>query len=127
MISDSAIVLSSIKLLKNKKLIEGRKPNYYFSQLLAQATGQKARYSKAKAFDKQYYMDLVCKSIDEHGSLERKDIDELLWDKLPDQMNYQKKKNKVNNLISEMNRLRLIEKIGSRTQSKWVKINPALS
>lgn len=38
------------------------------------------------AFDKQYYLDLICKAVKEHGSLSRKDIDELLWNKLPDWM-----------------------------------------
>lgn len=74
------------KHLKNKKLIEGRKPNYYIGLKVASKTGQKAAYSKNKAFDKSYYLDLILKSIREHSSLERKDIDELLWNKLPDWM-----------------------------------------
>jgi ATP-dependent DNA helicase RecG len=67
-------------------LIEGRKPNFFVAKSLAQQTGQKARYSKNLAFDKQYYLDLICKAVKEHGSMARKDIDELLWNKLPDWM-----------------------------------------
>ena len=47
------------KLLKAKALIEGRKPNFYIAQPVAQQTGQKASYSKNRAFDKQYYLDLI--------------------------------------------------------------------
>lgn len=59
------------KLLKAKKLIEGRKPNYFISIKVAQQTGQKASYSKNKAFDKRYYLDLIEKAIREHGSVDR--------------------------------------------------------
>jgi ATP-dependent DNA helicase RecG len=44
------------KRLKSKSLIEGRKPNFYIAKPIAQKTGQKASYSKNKAFDKQYYI-----------------------------------------------------------------------
>ena len=106
--------------LRKKKFIEGRKPNYYLSKQIAQATGQKAGYSKAKAFDKDYYIDLVLKSIEEHDFMERKDIDALLWTKLPDILDEKQKKNKIKNILSEMGRNDLIENIGSRGQSKWV-------
>ena len=74
------------KHLKDKKLIEGRKPNYYIGIKVAQTIGQKARYSKNRAFDKNYYLDLIEKAIKEHNSLERKEVDELLWNKLPEWM-----------------------------------------
>ena len=63
------------KHLKGKKLIEGRKPNYYIGIKVAQKTGQKAAYSKNKAFDKSYYLDLIEKAIREHKRLERNEID----------------------------------------------------
>lgn len=59
------------KLLKAKKLIEGRRPNYYIGIKVAQKSGQKASYTKNKAFDKQYYLDLIVKSIKHHKSLRR--------------------------------------------------------
>ncbi len=79
-----------------------------------------AKYSKNKAFDKQYYFDLIIKSIKEHGDLNRKDIDELLWNKLPDWMNDKKKKNKVGNLLSELRNKGEIVNEGGVGTSKWV-------
>jgi len=108
------------KLLKAKALIEGRKPNFYIAKPLAQKTGQKASYSKNRAFDKQWYLDLLCKAIGEHGSLTRKEIDELLWNKLPDVMDDKQKKNKVTNLLSECRRGKKIVNQGSDAHSKWV-------
>lgn len=105
------------KLLKAKGLIEGRKPNFFIAKRVAQQTGQKAAYSKNKAFEKRYYLDLILKSIEEHGSLARSDIDELLWNKLPEWMDDAKKKNKVTNLLTE---LRQSGRIESKGKSGWV-------
>jgi len=108
------------KLLRSKKLIEGRRPNYYIGIRVAQKTGQKATYSKNKAFDKNYYLDFIVKSIREHGSLSRSDVDELLWKKLPDWMNDKQRKNKIGNLISELRIKKEIKNIGNDKYSKWV-------
>jgi ATP-dependent DNA helicase RecG len=108
------------KRLKGKSLIEGRKPNFYIAKKVAQKTGQRASYSNNKAFEKQYYIDLICKSIKEHGSLTRKDIDELLWKKLPDWMDDNQRKNKITNLIAKCRRGGKIVNQGSYSQSKWV-------
>jgi ATP-dependent DNA helicase RecG len=113
---------SEEKHLKSKKLIEGRKPNFYISLQVAQTIGQKAGYSKNKAFDKVYYLDLIEKAIAEHGHLNRKDVDELLWKKLPDWMDDKQKKIKVNNLLSELRLKIRIENIGSDASPKWILI-----
>lgn len=111
------------RLLKGKSLIEGRKPNFYIAQPVAQKTGQKASYSKNKAFEKQYYLDLICKAAGEHGALSRKDIDELLWNKLPEWMDDKQRKIKVGNLIGELRRNGRIANSGSDTQPSWSLIN----
>ena len=108
------------KLLKAKSLIEGRKPNFYIAQKVAQKIGKKASYSKNRAFDKQYYLDMICKAIGEHGSLNRNEIDELLWDKLPDVMNDKQKKSKVGNLITELRKKGTIHNTGTSKQSSWL-------
>lgn len=112
-----------IQLLKAKRLIEGRKPNFFIAKPVAQKTGQKATYSKNRAFDKQYYIDLLCKALGEHGSLTRTDIDELLWNKLPDWMAEPQKKHKVTNLLSECRMKGKIAKHRLDGGSGWVLLN----
>jgi len=107
------------KHLKTHKLIEGRRPNYFLSRQLSQVTGQKAIYSKYKAFDKAYYLDLIMKAIEEHKYLERKDVDELLWKKLPDWMDDKQKKIKINNLLSELRKNTKIKNSGSDKKPIW--------
>lgn len=111
------------RLLKAKELIEGRKPNFFIAQMVAEKTGQKASYSKNKAFEKQYYLDFILKAIDENGSMTRKDIDELLWNKLPDWMTEKQRKIKVSNLIGELRRGGKIANKGSDTKPSWALIN----
>ena len=114
------ITKDAAKLLRKQNLIEGRKPNYFVSAYVAKITGQKATYSKNKGFSKIYYLDFFLKAVKEHGSLSRKDIDDLLIDKLPDIYNKMQKKVKVNNLIAELRRKGEIINVGSDTKPKWV-------
>ncbi|MCU0469930.1 MAG: putative DNA binding domain-containing protein [Arcicella sp.] len=107
-------------ILRKQKLIEGRTPNYFVSASIAQATGQKASYSKNKAFEKTYYLDLIIKSITEHGFLERSDVDELLWNKLPDWMDDKQRKSKITNLLTELRKGNKVKNEGNDTKSKWV-------
>ncbi len=108
------------KSLKSKKLIEGRKPNFYIGLKVAETTGQKAAYSKNTAFNKQDYLDWIIKSLKEHQFLERKDIDQLLWDKLPEWMDEKQKKNKITTLLTVLRKKGVCSNIGSDFKSKWV-------
>jgi ATP-dependent DNA helicase RecG len=108
------------KTLKKKHLIEGRKPNYYISARIAQTTGQKAEYTKAKGFEKDKYFQLILNCIKQHSFAERKDIDALLWDVLPNKLAEKQKKTKINHLLTDLKQKELIENIGNDFKSKWV-------
>lgn len=108
------------KLLKAKSLIEGRKPNFYIAQKVAQKIGQKGSYTKNKAFDTQYYADLICKALKQHGEMNRKEIDDLLANKLPDWMSADQKKNKVTNLLTSCKKQEKIKNIGVDSRPRWV-------
>jgi ATP-dependent DNA helicase RecG len=110
----------SANMLRKEKLIEGRKPNYYVGKDVSQTTDKKAEYSKNKAFDKQQYFEWILKSIKEHGSMSRKEIDQLLWNMLPVWMNIEQKSNRIKNLISELRREGKIINKGTDTQSEWI-------
>lgn len=109
-----------LKLLRDKGLVEGKKPNIIISVRVAQTTGQKAAYTRNKAFDKQQYFDWIIKGIKDHGSLTRKDIEGLLWNKLSDLYNEKQKKKKITNLLSELRVKGKINNVGTDLNSKWV-------
>lgn len=111
-----------LKQLRTKGLVEGKKPNILISVQVAQATGQKAAYTRNKGFDKQQYFDWIIQGIKYHGSLSRQDIELLLWDRLSDLYSDRQKKIKINNLISDLRKMGRINNIGSDAKSKWVLI-----
>ena len=99
---------SELKYLRKNNLVEGRKGNIYLSKSVAQKTGQKSRYTKAKGFNNNYYLDLIIEAIKDHGSVTRKEIDDLLWDKLPEILDDDQKKHKVMNLIAQLREKKII-------------------
>ena len=106
--------------LRKKKLIEGRKPNYFVGAKIVKTTGQKSEYSKNKGMTKQYYLDFIMQAISQHGSMNRKDIDNLLWNKLPDIISDKQKKNMITNLISELRINHKIFNSGTAKNSEWI-------
>jgi ATP-dependent DNA helicase RecG len=109
------------KLLKNKKLIEGRKPNYFIAAHIAEATDQKAEYIKNRGLKDDHYKRLVIDFINQYGKATKEDIDRLLLDILPAILDEKKKKNKVRNLIFAMSsKDRLIKNEGTRTKPQWI-------
>ena len=73
--------------------------------------------------DNKYYQDLILQAIEQHNSLDRSDIDELLITKLPEWMNEYQKKIKVNNLIADLRSKNKIKNEGSDYKSKWIIVN----
>jgi ATP-dependent DNA helicase RecG len=57
--------------------------------------------------------------VREHGPVSRKQIDELLLDKLPEVMTEKQKKSKVHNLLGELSGARRIRNVGTRSQPNW--------
>jgi ATP-dependent DNA helicase RecG len=109
------------KSLKTKKLIEGRRPkNLYISLDVATAVDRKADYIKNRSFDKCYFKDLIIAYLSKFDSATRKDIDALLFDKVPDVMDYQQKRLFIKNLLQEMRKEGRIKTIGNTYSAKWV-------
>lgn len=118
------LTLDEYKALRAQKLVEGRYPNVFVAANIADITGDKTSYIKNRAFDDEYYKKLVIELIKKFGSATRKDIDDLLMDKLSDTLNEKQRKNKIKNLIYDMSRKeKTIKNIGSDAKSIWVLIN----
>ena len=109
----------AVRGLKRKGLIEGRKPRYRVSSTVAAASGKKAAYIKTRAFDDQHYADMLVQYLREFGTASRKDIDDLLWDKLSDALDEAQKTNKIGNLLSALRRKGVIFNAGSKPAPAW--------
>lgn len=115
-----SITDDSARLLKSKGLIEGRKPNYYLSAAVAKITNKKAEYTRNKGLDKEMLESFILKHIQNHGHATRDEIDQLLFDKLPDYLDEKQRKKKIENILQGLRKNKKIENIGVPKKSKWI-------
>lgn len=110
-----------IKHLRKLHLIEGKQPNLYLSSSVSKNIHSSAQYIKNKAFNDKYYKDLILEYLHVYQRAKRKDIRELLLDKLPDTLTEKQKEYKIGNLLTAMKRENLIEPNSDNRQiSEWV-------
>lgn len=109
----------AIRALKRKGLVEGRKPRFRVSAAIAAVSSKKVDYIKHRAFEEQHYVDWIVQYLREFGSASRKDVDDLLWDKLSDALDETQKKNKIGNILGSLRRKEVIFNAGSKAAPKW--------
>ncbi len=107
--------------LRALKLVEGRLGSLYLSASVAKSIEDEAGYIKNKGFDDQYYKDLIVEYLKKYEKANRKEIDKLLWDKLPDSLSDVQKKNKIHNMLTALKRKGIIDKDNKNQQtSSWI-------
>ena len=107
--------------LRGQKLVEGRMTSLYLSASAAKSIDESATYIKNKGFDDKYYKDLIVEYLKQYGRAKKKDIRELLWDKLPNVLSDVQKENKIHNLLASLKRQGIIGKDSENQQrSNWV-------
>lgn len=99
---------NSIKMLRKEGLIEGRKPHLYVSKRIAKATNLEVEYTLKKGFDDAECQQWIIKALKDHTELSRKQINELLWSKLPIDFSDKQKLSKIKNLLYKMHRNNII-------------------
>ena len=109
----------SITRLRRKKLIEGRKPNFYLSASIASATQKKAEYIRTRAQNNDYYEKLICDYLIKFKEATRKEINDLLWQKLSDGLNEEQKDNKIASILTKLRRVGAIKNIGPKKIPRW--------
>ncbi len=106
--------------LKRARLIEGRKPYYHVSAVVANATASKADYIHTRAQDNVFYAKLVTDFISKFGKATRPELEKLLFSKLSDALSEEQKVKKVSNLLTSLRRSGKIRNIGPRKVPQWV-------
>ena len=115
---------SAIALLRKHHLVEGRANNLYLSAEVAKNIDEEATYIKNKAFNDQYYRDLIIQYLKKYKKAKKKDIRDLIWDKLPDILDDTKKNRKISTLLTSL-RYKGIIKTDSPNQqlSCWILVD----
>ena len=88
--------------LRRAKLIEGRKPNFFVSAHVADATNMRAQYTRNKGLTDHYYKTLILQHIQKFRSASAAELPTLLLDKLPDSLTPQQKLVKIKNLLAAL-------------------------
>ncbi len=107
--------------LRGQRLVEGRLTSLYLSASAAKSIDESTTYIKNKGFNDKYYKDLIVEYLKQYKKAKKKDIRELLWDKLPDALNDAQKEHKVSNLLAALKKSNVIDTDSSNQQhSCWV-------
>lgn len=93
---------TEIKQLRQDKLIEGRKPNFYISSHVAKNTGQKGDYMKMRGVDDDYCKKIIVDYLKEFSEGTKADFESVLLKKLPDVLSDQQKKTKIKNILQSL-------------------------
>lgn len=103
---------AEIKMLRTKKLIEGKRPNIHISSTVANVTGQKDEYIKMRGIDDEHYQAMIITYLTKFNKAKKADFEKLLLDKLPGVLDEKQKKDKVKNLLQKLRKLGVVETIG---------------
>lgn len=93
--------------LRKGKLLEGRKPNFFVSAVIAKVTDTQNQYVLNKGFDDDHYKRTILKRL-KLGSATGDQLRQLVIDKLPAVLSAKEKETKVKNLRTAL-RLRGLE------------------
>lgn len=92
----------AIALLRKHHLVEGRVNSLFLSAEVSKTIDAGANYIKNKAFDDQYYKDLIIEYLKQYGKAQKSDFRKLLIDKLPDSLSDNQKESKIGNLLTSL-------------------------
>ncbi len=86
-----------IKLLKQKGLVEGRKPNFHISSNVAAVTGEQTEYMRQRGIDDKYCQKMIVEYLEKFKVGQKANFEKFLLDKLPDVLDIEQKRNKIKN------------------------------
>ena len=87
--------------MRSQKLEEGRLSSLYLSASASKSIDESAAYIKKIWFDDKNYKDLIVEYLMQYGKTKKKDIWELLWEKLSDKQ----KEYKIGDLLAVLKRI----------------------
>ncbi len=96
------ISFSEAKVLKAKKLIEGKRPNLHISSNVAKYTKQEDEYIKMRGINDDYAKKIMLEYLKEFEKAKKSDFVKVLLDKLPDILSEDQKKNKIKNYLQDL-------------------------
>jgi ATP-dependent DNA helicase RecG len=110
----------TIRSLRRRNLIEGRKPNLHVSAVIAAVTGQKAGYIRTRRQDDAHFRKLILDYLQQWKQATTAELRDLLRAKLPELLTPAQQEHKVHNLLTTLRQGGQIVNRGSRRYPQWV-------
>ena len=88
--------------LKRAGLIEGRKPNWHVSALVASLTDRRVEYTRTRGLDDLHFKRLVVQHLKKFDSATGDELRKLVLDKLPDVLTDAQRRSKATNLLTAL-------------------------
>lgn len=110
---------ATIRRLRRRKLIEGRKPHYRVNSDIASQTGRTIEYVRNRPQHDTHYQKLILDLLETSGSASRQDIDSLLHPLLRDTIEEHQIHGKISRLLTNLRKANKITNAGSRSNPRW--------
>ena len=118
------MAIEEVVHLKNKKLIEGRRPNFIIADQVAIKSEQISAYPKNRRFDKEYYKKLLLEFLEKKKEgANKEEIKHLFWYKLSNVLSDKQKLRRISVILTELKNEKHIKNSGSDTKPRWVFID----
>ncbi len=110
---------ATLKALRKRGLVEGRKPTVHVSASVAEATGRKAEYILSRRQDDAHYRHLILDYLKQYDEASKDELRVMLANKWPEPFTEEQKENKLHNLLSALKLKGKITRIGGRRNARW--------
>ena len=109
----------TLKVLRKRGLVEGRKPALHISASVAAATGNEGDYIRARRQDDAHYRQLILDFLKQFREASKDKLRAMLANKWPEVFTKEQKENKLHNLLSALKRDGKITRVGARSNARW--------
>ncbi len=110
---------TTLRRLRRKRLVEGRKPHLHVAASIADATGTSAEYIQVRGQSEEYCMALISDYLKRNGIAQRSELDEAVIPSLSAELTDEQKRNKVKNLLAKMRQRGLVVYEASGDNRGW--------
>lgn len=110
---------ATLKTLRKRQLVEGRKPAIHISASVAQATGQEAAYIVTRRQDDAHYKHLILDYLRQFGEASKDKLRRMLANKWPAILTEKQKEDKLHNLLTALKRGGQIVRVGGKSDARW--------
>lgn len=114
-----ALTKEEVEVLRKRKLVEGRFPNIYVAADVAEQVDKKQDYIKNRAFDDEFYKEMILKYLKQYKKAPFSELFDLLEDKMSNALTKEQKRRKTKYLLELLKKSGKIATKGTTKSAVW--------